>query len=114
MSIQEQLKTALSGVAGGRVFPHIALEGVTKPYVTYFRLSVIPETTLSSGRPLENTVFQIDGYDKTYAAVIALKDAIKAALDAWSVQSVIQSEQDLFEPDTRLHRVSLTVSVWAP
>jgi hypothetical protein len=113
MSIQEQLKTALSGVAGGRIFPHIALEGVTKPYVTYFRLSVIPETTLSSGRPLENTIFQLDIYDKTAAGASATKDAVKAALDAWAVQSVIQSEQDLYEPDTRLHRVTMDVSVWS-
>lgn len=113
MAIQEQLKAALSGVAGGRIFPHIALEGVTKPYVTYFRLSVIPETTLSSGRPLENTIFQLDIYDKTAAGASATKDAVKAALDAWSVQNVIQSEQDLYEPDTRLHRVTMDVSVWS-
>lgn len=113
MTIQEQLKAALSGVAGGRIYPHIALEGVSKPYVTYFRLSVIPETTLSSGRPLENTIFQLDIYDKTAAGAASTKDAVKAALDAWAVQSVIQSEQDLYEPDTRLHRVTMDVSVWS-
>ncbi len=113
MAIQEQLKAALAGVAGGRIFPHIALEGVSKPYVTYFRLSVIPETTLSSGRPLENTIFQIDVYDKTAAGANSTKDAVKAALDAWAVKNVIQSEQDLYEPDTRLHRVTMDVSVWS-
>lgn len=115
MAIQEALCAALvgAGVAGGRVYPHVARDGVTKPYVTYFRMSVVPVNTLSSGRPLENTVFQIDCYDKTTAGVNSVKDAIKAALDAWAIKNVIQSEQDLFEPDTKLHRVTLDVSVYA-
>ncbi len=113
MAIQEQLKAALSGGAGGRVFPHIALDGVSKPYVTYFRLSVVPVNTLADGRPLENTIFQIDIYDKTANGANAVKDSVKSALDAWAVKNVIQSEQDLYEPETRLHRVTMDVSVFA-
>jgi hypothetical protein len=113
VAIQDQLRTALAAVAGGRVYPAIAPDGVTKPYLTYFRVSTVPANTLSSGRPLENTVFQIDCYDKTAAGVNSVKEAVKAALDAWAVKWTLQSEQDLYENDVKLHRITLDCSVWS-
>ena len=77
--IQEQLFSALSGVAGGRVFPNVAPNNVAKPYVVYSRVASTPENTLADGVPVENTRIQIDCLDTTYAAVISLAEAVKAA-----------------------------------
>ena len=37
--IQQDLFAALAGVAGGRVFPNVAPNNVSKPYVVYARVS---------------------------------------------------------------------------
>ena len=110
--IQEQLFTALSGVAGGRVFPNVAPNNVQKPYVVYMRVASQPENTLADGIPVENTRLQIDCFDTTYAAVTTLAENIKAALRASAITSVLLLEQDQFEPDAQLHRVILDFSIW--
>lgn len=110
--IQEQLFTALSGVAGGRVFPNVAPNNIAKPYVVYSRVASTPENTLADGVPVENTRFQIDCLDTTYAAVIALADVVKAAMRTSNLTNLLLLEQDQYEPDALLHRVILDFSVW--
>ncbi|NBO83691.1 MAG: DUF3168 domain-containing protein [Betaproteobacteria bacterium] len=110
--IQEQLFTALSTVAGGRVFPNVAPNNVTRPYVVYARVASTPENTLADGAPVENTRFQIDCFDATYAAAVALAEAVKTAMKASSLTNLLLLEQDQFEPDALLHRVILDFSVW--
>ena len=44
--IQQDIFTALSTLAGGRVFPNIAPNNVQKPYVVYARVSSAPANTL--------------------------------------------------------------------
>lgn len=110
--IQEQLFAALSGVAGGRVFPNVAPNNVARPYVVYARVASTPENTLADGAPVENTRFQIDCFDATYAAAVALAEVVKTAMKASSLTNLLLLEQDQFEPDALLHRVILDFSVW--
>ena len=110
--IQEQLFTALSGVAGGRVFPNLAPNDVQTPYLVYLRVASVPENTLADGIPIESTRVQIDCFDTTYAAVITLAESVKAALRASSLTQVLLMEQDQFEFDALLHRVILDFSIW--
>jgi hypothetical protein len=111
--LQEDLKTAIGAVASGRVYIGQALDGVSKPYVVFFRVTNVPSNTLNSGAPLSNTIFQIDCYDKTYAGANSVKEAVKAALTAWAVKNLVLSEQDVYEADVKLHRITLDVSVWS-
>jgi hypothetical protein len=110
--IQQDIFTALSGVAGGRVFPNIAPNNVQKPYVVYARVSSAPENTLADGAPLGNTRLQVDCFDTTYAAAVALAEAIKAAMKSSAITHILLLEQDHFEPDASLHRVILDFSIW--
>lgn len=110
--IQEQLFTALSGVAGGRVFPNVAPNNVAKPYVVYSRVASTPENTLADGVPVENTRIQIDCLDTTYAAVISLAEAVKSAMKTSGLINLLLLEQDQYEPDALLHRVILDFSIW--
>ena len=110
--IQEQLFTALSGVVGGRVFPNIAPNNIAKPYLVYSRVASTPENTLADGVPVENTRVQIDCLDTTYADVIALAQAVKAAMKASGLTNLLLLEQDQYEPDALLHRVILDFSIW--
>lgn len=110
-TVQEGLRAALAGVAGGRVYPAIAPDGAAAPFLVYTRISAVPATTFA-GRPIANTRFQVDIYASTYANAQTTRDATVAALDAWAVRSVILSEADIFEDETKTHRVSLDLSVW--
>ena len=71
-----------------------------------------PENTLADGVPVENTRFQIDCLDTTYAAVIALAEVVKTAMRVSNLTSLLLLEQDQYEPDALLHRVILDFSVW--
>jgi len=110
--IQQEIYSALSGVACGRVYPNIAPNNVAKPYVVYARVSSSPENTLSDGSPIDNLRLQIDCYDSTYAAAVALAEAVKSAFDASAITHLLLQEQDQFEPDALLHRVILDFSLW--
>ena len=110
--IQEQLFTALSGVAGGRVFPNLAPNDVQAPYLVYLRVASVPENTLADGIPIDNTRVQIDCFDTTYAGALALAESVKAALRASNITFVLLMEQDQFEFDALLHRVILDFSIW--
>ena len=110
--IQEQLFTAISGVAGGRVFPNLAPNDVQTPYLVYLRVASVPENTLADGVPIDNTRVQIDCFDTTYAAALTLAESVKAALRASNITFVLLMEQDQFEFDALLHRVILDFSIW--
>ena len=110
--IQQDLFAALAGVAGGRVFPSVAPNNVQKPYVVYARVSSAPENTLTDGAPIENTRLQVDCFDTTYAAVVALAETVKDAVKSSAITHVLLLEQDQFEPEALLHRVILDFSIW--
>lgn len=110
--IQQNLFAALAGVAGGRVFPNVAPNNVSKPYVVYSRVSSAPENTLADGASIENTRLQVDCFDTTYSAAVALAETVKAAMKSSAVTHVLLLEQDQFEPEALLHRVILDFSVW--
>ena len=115
MSMQETLTALLkagSTDAGVRVYPVIASQGVTRPYIIYQRITANSENVLSGNAGLVNTRLQIDAYADTYAAVQALAMQIDALMGGWSIQNVSLGVQDLYEPDVKLHRVQADYSVW--
>jgi hypothetical protein len=60
---------------------------------------------------VENTRFQINCLDATYATAVALAEAVKSAMKASSLTNLLLLEQDQFEPDALLHRVILDFSL---
>lgn len=112
MTIQESIVTALAAVAGGRTYPNVAPDVPTTPYIVYSRVSGVPETMLDGTAPLENSRFQLDCYEKSYAALQTLVAAVKAALAAASFKNVLLLEQDLYEQQTKMHRAVLDYSIW--
>ena len=110
--IQQDLFAALAGVAGGRVFPNVAPNNVQKPYLVYARVSSAPENTLADGAPIENPRLQVDCFDTTYAAAVALAETVKDAVKSSAITHVLLLEQDQFAPEALLHRVILDFSIW--
>jgi hypothetical protein len=99
--------------AGG-VWPHVnTSQAIVYPYITFMR--VVSTDNVSHGGPsnTQNTRFQIDTFSQTMAGLVALDNALNAALAAWSVQNVPISSQDLYEDSVKAFRTTRDVSVWA-
>jgi hypothetical protein len=115
MSLQTDLFTLLSGIFSSRVYPGIAPDDVVVPYATYTRVAAVEQSTLDTnggtGNPSQ-TRLQLDVYHDTYAGAQASAAAVKAAFKGWATENILESEQDLYEPDTQLHRVLLDMSMW--
>jgi hypothetical protein len=54
----------------------------------------------------------VDCFDTTYAAALALAEAVKTAMKSSPITHVLLLEQDQFEPEALLHRVILDFSIW--
>lgn len=110
--IEETLKTTLSSLVAGRVYPLIAPNKPTVPFIIYQNIANTPEVTLADGIPINNTRMQIDCYDKTYAGAKALAVSIQIAMAAASFINVPAMSQDLYEADVKLYRVQQDYSLW--
>lgn len=112
MSIETTIYTALSSLANGKVYPLVSPEKVETPYIVYSKVSSTPENTLNGGSTIDLIRIQVDVYAATYAAVKTLAESTRSALENGAVKATIQTEQDLFEPDLKVYRVSQDYYVW--
>ena len=112
--IQEQFFALINGATGGgsRVYPNIAPDGVTRPFVVYSRVSAVSENVLSGSPGLINTHLQVDVYSNAYSEAQTIAAQIVGLMESWAVQNVLTLELDEFEGDTKLHRVILDFSIW--
>jgi hypothetical protein len=111
--IQERLQALLAPLASGGSYPNIAEQGAVPPYLVYQRIISLTNNHLQGPSDLQNTRVQIDAYARSYAGAQQLAADVRAALQGAAFSNVQISEQDFFEMDVRLHRVSLDYSIWA-
>jgi len=111
--IQEQLQAVLAPLVAGASFPNLAAQNAAPPYIVYQRVVSMTHNNLLAPSDLQNTRVQIDAYAKTYAGVQQLAAAIRTAMQAASFTNLQISEQDFYELDARVHRVSLDYSIWS-
>lgn len=98
--------------AGARVYPVVAPDGVAKPYAVCQRVVFNSENVLSGSSGLTNTRMQVDSYAQTNAGADALASQIDALMAAWTKRNSSLGGQDLYESDTKLHRVQSDYSIW--
>ena len=113
MTIETTIYTALSSLASGKVYPLVAPEKVSAPYIVYSRISSTPENTLDGGATIDLVRIQVDTYANTYSAVKSLAESVRSAMESSaSIKATLQSDQDLFEPDLKFYRISQDYYVW--
>ncbi len=110
MSLEATLRTrvttdsAVSAISGTRMYPwHRVPQGVTRPFLSYFRVGGTQETHLDSTTADTITNIQIDCWADDYTTSLALADAVRARLNAWRDRTktppidhcILESEQDL-------------------
>lgn len=115
-TIKTDLATVLQTLAGGRMYPAMAPPKPTLPYGVFLQVVGRPNTTLDAQRAgLTRHLFQIDVYDDTYLGADALHQQLQAAMgNATTFKATQISERDLYEPETKRHRILTEWSIWAP
>ena len=72
--------SAVSAIVGTRIYPELAEEGASAPYVVYSVVSNTPSDT-KDGAPVDEAQLEIFSIGNTYAAANDLADKVRAALD---------------------------------
>lgn len=103
----------LAPLVSGKSFPQLAAQDIAPPYIVYQRVVSLTNNNLQGPSDLQNTRMQIDVYAKTYGAAQGLAADVRTAMQAASFTNVELSEQDFYELEARLHRVSLDYSIWS-
>ena len=127
--IEEALHTRLTtgghaGIAalvGTRVYPQLADENATLPFLVFQRISGPRVPDLAGPTGLAQPRFQVDAYSESYLTAKNVATQVRLALDGYSatVDGVMihgvtfVDERDLFESatDPKLHRVSMDFRV---
>ena len=94
--IADELYTALSGVAGGRVYPRVAPQGVAAPYLVYWHVAISDDATYPQSAGYQRYRIQIEAWAASYAGIVTLRGQIKSAVAA--MPELIETGPD-FETD---------------
>lgn len=125
MSLDTVLYTRLTTFAGltalisDRVYARNELpQGVALPAVSFMRAGVERVSAMGVDTGLARARVQVDAWASTYDGVRAVAEQLRLALQRWRnvTGTVVQdtyvlTELDLYEPETRLHRVMFDFDV---
>jgi hypothetical protein len=120
MSVETKLVTLLAGtvgvsnLVGARIYPATLPQNPTLPAITYMRVTSGPVYSITGYSGLDNPHMQIDCWASTYSAAKALRAAVLTAIDgATTLKGVLISDQDMYEDDVMIYRVSMDFSLWS-
>ena len=122
MSIESVIYDRLSGHAGlsalvsTRVYPNVAPQNVTVPFVTYRRVSALRESGYGEDIGIVTSRFQIDMYATTYSGVRAIAEQVRAATQRYRasgtdpevIDTFIENELETFEAEPALLHHAVT------
>lgn len=131
MSFEEGLFAYLSTypglvpLVGTRVYPVLLPQNATLPAVTYTRLAT-PRLHEFEASFLPHPTFQFDcwamdtavisGYEEAKdvaTQVVAALDIYRGAMGAYTVEaSIVDSERDAYDPETKIWHVIVDVEIW--
>ena len=106
MTIETDLYDTLSNDAGvtalvsTRIYPQIAPESASLPYITYEVVSGERFSTIPGVGDAKRKRIQINNHDNTAAAARALAVAVEAALEG---DGYLDLEYELYDPATQIH-----------
>lgn len=90
MNVGQIIYGRLSAVAGvtalvsTRIYPDIAPQNATFPYVVFQKLRTSPTDTKEGTSPLDKLLVQVDCYSNNYDNAHALAAAVRTALDRYA------------------------------
>jgi len=102
---------AIVGASPSRIYRHeSAPQDTTKPYITWFIITGVPQNTLSETPNIDAISIQVDCWHQTDAGVELMAIAVRDAMETVShMTSIVVNER---EPETKLYRIGLQFDVW--
>jgi len=115
--LYKHLSTSVSITAhtSNRIYPVLLPQGTVAafPAVTYQRISADRVYSLSGYSTLENAKMQIDCWATSFETVKDLANKTRQVVDgATAFASNLISDQDLYEDEVNVYRVSMDFSIW--
>lgn len=108
IKIERLLFELLKNVCNGKVYPLIAEEAVSVPYVVYTPISDVKKDVFCGIAESRVTV-QIDAYHKTYDEMLLLKENILSLLNQLPFFNIYCSQS--YEKETKIHRAMIEASI---
>lgn len=110
----------LTDLVGTKVYAPSLPQGDQLPAVTYHLVDGTREQGMTGDHGMAHPRFQVDCWAETYAAVKAIADQVRLALERWSdgtttpviLDSFSAGERDLPEPEAGLQRISMDFIIW--
>lgn len=115
MSIQSDIKTALTGIASNRVYPEAAPDNASLPLVVYRKVSSEPLMTLQGYAGTTRFVFVFDCWARTYQEAMTLADSVRTAIEAAAALKPLTREPadpDDYEPSVDQFVEPVLYSFW--
>ena len=126
MSVDTVLGARLAGFAGlvalvgTKIYAPSLPQGDHLPAVTYRLVDGTREQGMTADHGMAHPRFQVDCWAETYAAVKAIADQVRLALERWSdgttapviLDCFSAGERDLPEPEAGLQRISMDFVIW--
>lgn len=116
MTVESDLYAALQSLVAGRVYPDVAPDGATTPYITYQQIGGKSTQYLESTLPdKKNGRFQVNVWATTRTSASALVLQVEAAIvGSMAFQSeAIGAHVSDYEPDTKLFGAMQDFSIWS-
>lgn len=85
---------------GDKVFPLVAPQKTTAPYITFQRISSLDTGTIGGTESLDMGRFQIKVFAKTYKESVVVAEAVKTAMSGKGNKSMHTED---YESETLLH-----------
>ena len=109
-----RLSSQLSSTVGTRIYPAVAPNSATLPYLVYRKVSADKQYAHSGASSLSFDRLQVSVFSTGYVTGKALAGAVVTALEGWtSAQAVFKAnELDLYEDDTKVFHIPVDFFVW--
>ena len=103
----------LSALVGTRIYPQWLPQNVTLPAVMFFQVTENIQNVIGGELGLRNHQIQFDVFADDYSTAQSVVAALNTAVaNASAFKSYRLTQQELYEPQTEIHRVSVDFSIW--
>lgn len=104
---------AVTALVGTRVAAGMLPEGELRPYVTYSLITGERIPSMTDSGLMRHARIQLDCWSPNYKQSKQIALAVETAIEASALFEVVFiGDQDLYDNETKLHRVVVDYSVW--
>ncbi|MBB5469370.1 hypothetical protein HDG32_005517 [Paraburkholderia sp. CI2] len=109
---EQQLFALLDQALPARVFQALAPQGTPEPYLVYALIDGTENNVMTGSVDLARMNYRIDSYARSHQDALAIWKRVCALVNACDGDPLLEGRQDMYEQDTRIHRVSIVLSTW--